>query len=130
MGKAAETETETKIVQDLFSLWHHQQKTRVQEGVQVCQWPLCRSMVRRAQRRLRKNTARAMTWSQVRFRQVPKTKAAETETETKIVIVTGEYTSKTSSLCGTINRKLGSRKVFKCVNGHALCGQHLSHRQR
>merc|ERR1712232_213427 len=67
-------------VQDLFSLWHHQQKTRVQEGVQVCQWPLCRSMVRRAQRRLRKNTARAMTWSQVRFRQVPKTKAAETET--------------------------------------------------
>merc|ERR1712232_1355015 len=26
-------------VQDLFSLWHHQQKTRVQEGVQVCQWP-------------------------------------------------------------------------------------------
>ena len=72
-----------------------------------------KQMVNRAKRRIRKGTARGMmTWSHYTFKELLKTTALREGV--KLVIVTEEYTSKTCSCCGTIHRRLGSSKVFKC----------------
>src|SRR5205085_1514531 len=72
-------------------------------------------MVRRGQRRIGSKTARAMcTWSHYHFQQHLIHKAREhswCRVRCRVVICTGEYTSKT---CGYIHKKLGGSKVFCC----------------
>ena len=59
-------------------------------------------MVNRSERNIGSKTARAMmTWVCNR-------------TNTKLVIVTEEYTSKTCGKCGNLHANLGSNKCFKC----------------
>lgn len=71
-------------------------------------------MVKRAQRRIRSKTARAMlTWSHYRFKQrlINKTKEYPW---CKVIICDEHYTSKTCSQCGFLHQKLGASKTFKC----------------
>ena len=67
-------------------------------------------------RKLHSKTARAMyTWSHYTFRQRLLYKATEYE-NTRVVLCTEEYTSKTCGRCGEINSMLGSKKHFSCPN--------------
>ena len=71
-------------------------------------------MVRRATRKIRSKTARAMlTFAHYKFRQRLLDKARN-YTNTKVVIVDEAYTSKTCTRCGTIKAKLGGAKTFHC----------------
>lgn len=71
-------------------------------------------------RRLNSKTCRQMyTWSHYTFRQRLLYKATEYE-NTRVVLCTEEYTSKTCGLCGGLNHKLGGSKHFVCPN--AACG--------
>ncbi len=78
-----------------------------------------KDMCNRAKRRVNGKTARGMmTWSHYKFRELLKTTALREGT--KLVSVTEEYTSKTCSCCGVINKNLGSSKVFRCSS--SSCG--------
>jgi putative transposase len=71
-------------------------------------------MVKRAARRIRSKTARAMmTLSHFSFRQHLLHKAREFPW-CKVIIVTEEYTSKTCGSCGHLHTTLGGSKRFKC----------------
>ena len=71
-------------------------------------------MVRRATRKIRSKTARAMlTFAHYKFRQRLIDKARNYE-NTQVLIVDEAYTSKTCTKCGTINSKLGGNKTFRC----------------
>lgn len=74
------------------------------------------TMVRRGDRKLHKKTARAMlTWSHYRFRQRLLSKSREYPW-CNIIVTEEPYTSKTCGKCGTINTKLGSSKIFRCLS--------------
>lgn len=73
-------------------------------------------MIRRRNGRSRLNSQTAkdmLTWSHFRFRTNLKHKALMFPA-TYVVETTEEYTSKTCGICGVINQKLGSKKVFTC----------------
>lgn len=73
-------------------------------------------MIKKQDRKLNAKTARAMTtWSHYKFRQLLLAKA-ETMPWCEVVVVNEAYTSKTCGYCGTLNRKLGSSKTFRCSN--------------
>lgn len=70
-------------------------------------------MVKRARRRIRSKTARAMlTWAHYTFRQRLLNRCKRSNCS--VALVTEEYTSKTCGKCGCIHQKLGGRKRFKC----------------
>jgi putative transposase len=70
-------------------------------------------MVRKATRRIRSKTARAMmTWSHYQFKQTLKHHAAKRGCV--VVDVTEEYTSKTCPVCGHVHSKLGGSKKYVC----------------
>lgn len=48
------------------------------------------------------------------------------ETGTKVIICNEAYTSKTCSMCGTRNSKLGASKVFKCSNCKTTCDRDMN----
>lgn len=77
-------------------------------------------MVQKAKRKIRSKTARAMlSWAHYRFKQFLK-QAAERRGCT-VVDVTEEYTSRTCTRCGSVHKKLGGSKKFKCPEcGHEL----------
>jgi len=91
----------------------------------LCKW-LCESyrivllpefktqiMVKRGKRQIQSKTARAMlTWSHYRFKQKLLSKCREYDT--KVVIVTEEYTSKTCGRCGRLNNELGGDRTYVC----------------
>ena len=71
-------------------------------------------MVRRATRKIKSKTARAMmTYAHFRFRQRILDKARNYE-NVQVVIVNEAYTSKTCTKCGVIKANLGGAKTFKC----------------
>ena len=77
-----------------------------------------RMVIKRAQRRIRNKTARAMlTWSHYRFRQRLVNKTREYP-GCKVIICDEQYTSKTCGQCGHLHDKLGPSKVFKCPQCH------------
>jgi putative transposase len=53
-----------------------------------------------------------LTWSHYRFKELLREKCLLTNT--KLLIVTEEYTSKTCGKCGNINKSLGGKKIFTC----------------
>ena len=84
-------------------------------------------MVRRGQRRIRSETARAMaTWAHYRFRRRLLDKAREYPRCCKVVLVDEAYTSKTCGRCGALHpRLLGGSKVFVCPACGARCDRDL-----
>lgn len=71
-------------------------------------------MVRRATRKIRGKTARAMlTFAHYKFRQRLLDKARNYD-NVQVVIVNEAYTSKTCTKCGVIKTNLGGAKTFKC----------------
>ena len=71
-------------------------------------------MVRRANRKIKSKTARAMmTYAHYRFRQRMLDKARNYD-NVQVVIVNEAYTSKTCTKCGVIKTNLGGAKTFKC----------------
>ncbi|CAG8798034.1 35873_t:CDS:2, partial [Racocetra persica] len=71
-------------------------------------------MVKRANRRIRSKTARAMLgWSHYRLKQRLINKTREYPW-CKVIICDEHYTSKTCGNCGYLHNKLGSNKTFKC----------------
>ncbi|MEG4347513.1 transposase [Microcoleus sp. A003_D6] len=82
-------------------------------------------MVRRAQRKINKKSARQMlTWAHYRFKQIIKHQADRNGSI--VVDVSEAYTSKTCSKCGHIHRKLGGSKVFKCPNCQTVIERDLN----
>lgn len=74
-------------------------------------------MVKKNHRNIKSKTARAMlTWSHYRFQTYLRSICERTNTN--LIIVTEEYTSKTCGKCGTLKENLGSNKVFEC----SICG--------
>jgi putative transposase len=72
-------------------------------------------MVAKAKRKIRAHTARAMlTWAHYRFKQTLKHQALTRGVT--VIEVSEAYTSKTCTKCGHIHVKLGSSKIFKCLN--------------
>ncbi|KAF0520634.1 transposase [Gigaspora margarita] len=72
-------------------------------------------MVKRANRRIRSKTTRAMLgWSHYRFKQRLINKTRE-YLWCKVTICDEHYTSKTCGNCGYLHKKLGSNKTFECT---------------
>jgi predicted RNA-binding Zn-ribbon protein involved in translation (DUF1610 family) len=77
-------------------------------------------MVRRADRRIRSNTARMMlTWAHYRFRMWLLYTAAKSAS--KVYVRSEAYTSKTCTKCGHIKDNLGGAKRYKCTS----CGLNI-----
>lgn len=72
------------------------------------------NMVKRLNRRIRSETARAMcAWGHYRFR-MHLLQKARCFPWVQVEITTEEFTSKTCTRCGTLNDKLGGSKLFRC----------------
>jgi putative transposase len=79
-------------------------------------------MVKRAQRKINKKSARQMlTWAHYRFEQIIKHQADRNGSI--VVDVSEAYTSKTCGNCGHIHQKLGGSKVFECPNCQTVIGR-------
>jgi putative transposase len=71
-------------------------------------------MANRFKRKISSKTARQMlTWSHFSFKQFLLHKQRE-YIDVKVEIVTEEYTSKTCSICGELNKNIKGKKKFKC----------------
>lgn len=74
-----------------------------------------KGMSKKANRKLSTKTVRKMSLlAHSSFKELLKTKAKERGS--RILICEEHYTSKTCSMCGLINEKLGSSKKFTCLN--------------
>lgn len=72
-------------------------------------------MIDKSKRNLSKNTVRTLlNLSHYKFR--TKLMHCANKNNRKVIICTEQYTSKTCSKCGVINKKLGSKKIFECSN--------------
>lgn len=72
-----------------------------------------KKMSKRAERKINKLTVRGLlTLSHYKFRMKLMDKAKEYKRN--VLVCTEEYTSKTCGICGKINEKLGSKKIFNC----------------
>jgi len=73
------------------------------------------NMVSRSKRISKPTSRNMMQLSHFAFRQ-RLIELSNREKRCEVIICTEEFTSKTCGQCGTLNQKLGSSKVFKCVN--------------
>jgi len=72
-------------------------------------------MVSRSKRISKPTSRNMMQLSHYAFRQ-RLIELSNREKRCEVIVCTEEFTSKTCGQCGTLNLKLGSSKVFKCVN--------------
>ncbi len=65
-----------------------------------------------------KTVRKMLCWGHYAFKQLLHAKAREAQGEVTVLDVDEAYTSKTCGLCGRLNDKLGSSKLFKCPHCH------------
>lgn len=103
-------------IRNLINECHHQLARWLCENYEIILIPIFETsnMVLKNKRKIRSKTARMMlTWSHYRFRMFLHHKAREF-VSCKVIECTEEYTSKTCGNCGSINKKLGGSKIFRC----------------
>ena len=84
------------------------------------------SMVQKKKRVIGSKTVRSMlTWSHFRFRQHLQHKINEYP-NTYLLLVNEAFTSKTCGGCGSIDEKLGSKKVFQCSKCDFHCDRDVN----
>lgn len=82
-------------------------------------------LIKKINRKISSNSARQLsTWAHSRFRQRLLSKCRETKC--KVAIVDESWTSKTCSSCGTIDYRLGRKKIFSCQNCHMIMDRDIN----
>jgi len=84
------------------------------------------SMTKKDGRKIHSKTVRSMLhWSHFRFRQRLMFKNQEYP-DSKVIVVTEEYTSVTCGSCGSLNDKLGKKKHFECPSCPFQCNRDVN----